>query len=158
MNNPKPPDTTAGEQAHLGKSVLIKGEVAGSEDLYLDGQVDGAIDLKGNRLTIGPDGRVKANIVARSAIIHGKVEGNIRATDRVDLKQSAMVNGDIVTQRISIDEGAYFKGGVDISTAASSQGEVKAEVKPPSATTSQAIGSGTVAPRSGSTAALDPRK
>jgi cytoskeletal protein CcmA (bactofilin family) len=107
-----------GQQAHLGKSVMIKGEVSGSEDLYLDGQVEGAIDLKGNRLTLGPNGRVKANVTARSAVIHGKLEGNITATDRVDLKQSAVVTGDIVTQRISIDEGAFFQGGVDISRGA----------------------------------------
>jgi cytoskeletal protein CcmA (bactofilin family) len=118
MENQRPPEATA-QQAHLGKSVMIKGEVSGSEDLYLDGQVEGAIDLKGNRLTLGPNGRVKANINARSAVIHGKLEGNITATDRVDLKQSAIVTGDIVTQRISIDEGAFFKGGVDISRGAS---------------------------------------
>lgn len=118
MENQKPPEATTGQQAHLGKSVMIKGEVSGSEDLYLDGQVEGSIDLKGNRLTLGPNGRVKANIAARSAVIHGKLEGNITATDRVDLKQSAVVTGDIVTQRISIDEGAFFKGGVDISRTA----------------------------------------
>jgi cytoskeletal protein CcmA (bactofilin family) len=158
MDTPKPPDDTAGEQAHLGKSVVIKGEVTGSEDLYLDGQVDGAIDLKGNRLTIGPNGRVKANISARTAVIHGKLEGNIHASDRVDLKQSAIVNGDIVTQRISIDDGAFFKGGVDISRSAPSQSsaEVKAEAKP--APAGQGLGAGTGAPRSASAAALDPRK
>lgn len=124
MENQKPPEAITGQQAHLGKSVMIKGEVSGSEDLYLDGQVEGSIDLKGNRLTLGPNGRVKANLTARSAVIHGKLEGNITATDRVDLKQSAVVTGDIVTQRISIDEGAFFKGGVDISRGAG-QAEAK---------------------------------
>jgi cytoskeletal protein CcmA (bactofilin family) len=119
METSKSADSTRSEQAHLGRSVVIKGEVTGSEDLYRDGQVEGAIDLKGNRLTIGPNGRVKANVSASSAIVHGKLEGNINATDRVDLKQSATVTGDIVTQRISIDEGAYFRGGVDISRAGS---------------------------------------
>lgn len=118
MENQKPPEATTGQQAHLGKSLMIKGEVSGSEDLYLDGEVEGAIDLKGNRLTLGPNGRVRANVTARSAVIHGKLEGNITAADRVDLKQSAIVTGDIVTQRISIDEGAFFKGGVDISRGA----------------------------------------
>ncbi len=107
-----PPDP---QHAHLGRSVTIKGEVSGSEDLYLDGNVEGSIDLKGNQFTLGPNGRVRANINARSAVIHGKLEGNINASDRVDLKHSATVTGDIVTQRISIDEGAFFKGGVDIS-------------------------------------------
>ncbi len=118
MENQKAPEVNTNQQAHLGKSVTIKGEVSGSEDLYIDGNVEGAIDLKGNRFTLGPNGRVKAHINARSAVIHGKLEGNITATDRVDLKQSAVVTGDIVTQRISIDEGAFFKGGVDISRGA----------------------------------------
>jgi cytoskeletal protein CcmA (bactofilin family) len=114
MDTPKPPDAARGEVANIGKSVVIKGELSGSEDLYIDGQIEGAIEMKGNRLTIGPNGRVKANVSARSAVIQGKLEGNVRATDRVDLKQSAIVLGDIATQRISIEEGAYFKGGVDI--------------------------------------------
>jgi cytoskeletal protein CcmA (bactofilin family) len=160
MDNQKLPNNTAGEQAHLGKSVVIKGEVSGSEDLYLDGQVEGAIDLKGNRLTIGPNGRVKANVSARSAVIHGKLEGNINATDRVDLKQSAIVTGDIVTQRISIDEGAFFKGGVDISRGAS--GQSPAEAKSEAKSTPVAVGPGASvpggAPRPASAAALDPRK
>jgi cytoskeletal protein CcmA (bactofilin family) len=142
MENQKPPEATTGQQAHLGKSLMIKGEVSGSEDLYLDGQVEGAIDLKGNRLTLGPNGRVKANVTARSAVIHGKLEGNITATDRVDLKQSATVTGDIVTQRISIDEGAFFKGGVDISRAAG-----QPESKPASTAAAHAVSTPGVASR-----------
>ena len=151
MENQTLPKTAGGEQAHIGKSVVIKGEVSGSEDLYLDGQIEGAIDLKGNRLTIGPNGRVKANISARSAVIHGRLEGNINATDRVDLKQSATMTGDIVTQRISIDEGAFFKGGVDISQAAS------AGAKPGAGALSQAPTTGG-APHAASAAVLEPRK
>ncbi len=160
MDMQKPPGENRGEQAHLGKSVVIKGEVSGSEDLYVDGQVEGAIDLKGNRLTIGPNGRVKANISARSAVIQGKLEGNITAADRVDLKQSAIVTGDIVTQRISIDDGAYFKGGVDISRVAPSQlpAEAKAEAKPaPGAAAPAAPGPGT-GPRPAAAAVVEPRK
>ena len=154
MDSQKAPDSTQAEQAHLGKSVIIKGDVSGSEDLYLDGQVEGAIDLKGNRLTIGPNGRVKANINARSAVIHGKLEGNINASDRVDLKQSATVTGDIVTQRISIDEGAFFKGGVDISRGASTSlaAAVKTDVKPSPVAMGQPGGAAV------SAAAPDPRK
>lgn len=151
MENQTLPKTAGGEQAHIGKSVVIKGEVSGSEDLYLDGQIEGAIDLKGNRLTIGPNGRVKANINARSAVIHGKLEGNINATDRVDLKQSATMTGDIVTQRISIDEGAFFKGGVDISQAANTG------AKPGAGALSQASTTGG-APHAASAAVLEPRK
>lgn len=114
METAKAADRLRGEMANLGKSLSIRGELSGSEDLYIDGQVEGAIELHGSSLMVGPNGRVKANVNAGSAVIQGKVEGNIRATDRVDLKQSAVVLGDIATQRISIEEGAYFKGGVDI--------------------------------------------
>ena len=114
METPKAPDTARGEMTFIGKSDVIKGELSCSEDLYIDGQVEGTIDPKGNRLTIGPNGRVKANVTACAVVVQGKLEGSIQASDRVDLKQSAVVTGDIATQRISIDEGAYFKGGVNI--------------------------------------------
>jgi cytoskeletal protein CcmA (bactofilin family) len=114
MEAPKAPDTSRGEMTVIGKSVLIKGELSCSEDLYIDGQVEGAIDPKGNCLTIGPNGRVKASVNARAVVVQGKLEGNIQASDRVDLKPSAIVMGDISTQRISIDEGAYLKGSVNI--------------------------------------------
>src|SRR2546423_3417021 len=118
METPKAQDTARGEMIVIGKSFVIKGELSCSEDLYIDGQVEGTIDPKGNRLTIGPNGRVKANVNACAVVVQGKLEGNIQASDRVDLKQSAVVTGDIATQRISIDEGAYFKGSVDIQKEA----------------------------------------
>jgi cytoskeletal protein CcmA (bactofilin family) len=114
METTKAPDTAHGAMTLIGKSVVIKGEISCGEDLYIDGEVEGTIDPKGNRLTIGPNGRVKANVTACAVLVQGKLEGNIKASDRVDLKQSAVVTGDIATQRISIDEGAYFKGGVNI--------------------------------------------
>jgi cytoskeletal protein CcmA (bactofilin family) len=114
METPKAPDTVRGEMTLIGKSVVIKGDISCGEDLYIDGQVEGTIDPKGNRLTIGPHGRVKANVNACAVVVQGKLEGSIQASDRVDLKKSAVVTGDIATQRISIDEGAYFKGGVNI--------------------------------------------
>jgi cytoskeletal protein CcmA (bactofilin family) len=104
-----------GEFAHIGKSVVIKGELSGSEDLYLDGQVEGNIFLKGNDLTIGPNGQVKANVDAKGVTVQGKLEGNCLASDRVDLRKSAVVMGDISAKRIAIEEGAYLKGKVDIS-------------------------------------------
>ena len=113
METPKPPHT-ASEMTLISKSVAIKGEVSCDEDLYIDGQVEGTIDPKGYRLTIGPNGRVKANITARAVVVQGRLEGNIQASDRVELKQSATVVGDIVTQRISIDEGVTFKGSVNV--------------------------------------------
>lgn len=100
--------------ARIGRSVTVKGEVSGSEDLYVDGQVEGTIELQGNKLTVGPNGQVKANINAKSVLVEGKLEGNIRVTDRTDLAKSAIAVGDIITQRISIEDGAYFKGKVEI--------------------------------------------
>ncbi len=100
--------------AQIGKSVVIKGELSGSEDLYVDGQVEGSIALKGNSLTVGPNGQVKANVEAKGVVVQGKLDGNVQASDRVELRKSAVVNGDISTQRISIEEGAYLKGKVDI--------------------------------------------
>jgi len=102
------------EFAHIGKSVIIKGELSGSEDLYVDGQVEGSIELSGNRLIVGPHGQVRANVNAKGVIIQGKLDGNIRASERAELTKSAIAVGDIVTQRIAIEEGAYFKGKVDI--------------------------------------------
>ncbi|HUI83903.1 MAG TPA: polymer-forming cytoskeletal protein [Candidatus Binatia bacterium] len=102
------------EVATIGKSVVVKGELSGSEDLILDGEVEGSITLRGQTLTVGPNGRVRANIEARNVILHGRVNGNIKAAERVDLRKSASLTGDIVTARISIEDGAFFKGGIDI--------------------------------------------
>ena len=102
------------EVAHIGKSVIIKGELSGSEDLYVDGQVEGSIELSGNRLIIGPHGQVRAKVNAKGVIVQGKLDGNILAGERVELTKSAIVVGDIATQRVAIEEGAYFKGKVDI--------------------------------------------
>jgi len=113
METRKVPDA-AGEMTLIGKSVVIKGEISCSEDLYIDGQVEGVIDPKGHRLTIGPNGRVKANVNACTVVVQGKLEGDIIASDRVDLRQSAIVMGNIATQRISIDEGAYLKVSINI--------------------------------------------
>ena len=118
------------EGAHIGKSVLIKGELSGSEDLYVDGEVEGRIELRGHNLAIGPNGRVRANIQAREVIVHGKVEGNIAAADRVELKKSASIAGDIVTARIIVEEGAFFKGSIDIQREGAAR---PAEAKPAAA-------------------------
>jgi len=103
-----------GEFAQIGKSVVIKGELSGSEDLYVDGTIDGAIQLQGNDLMIGPNGHVHADVNAKGVVVQGKLEGNIRASDRVEMRKSAVILGDIVTQRIAIEDGAYFKGKVEI--------------------------------------------
>jgi cytoskeletal protein CcmA (bactofilin family) len=105
---------TAGEQATIGKSLVVKGEVSGSESLYIDGKVEGAINLPGNRVTVGRNGQVAANIMAREVVVLGKVRGNINASDRVDIRSEGSLTGDVAAARISIEDGAYFKGGIDI--------------------------------------------
>ena len=102
------------EQATIGKSLVIKGEVSGSESLYIDGRVEGAINLAGNRVTVGRNGVVNANVVAREIVVIGKVKGNLNASDRVDIRNEGSLTGDVVAQRISIEDGAFFKGGIDI--------------------------------------------
>jgi len=102
------------ESAHIGRSVIIRGELSGSEDLYVDGQVEGTIELHGNSLIIGPSGQVRANVNAKGVIVQGKLEGNIRATERAELTKSAIAVGDVVAQRLAIEDGAYFKGKVDL--------------------------------------------
>jgi len=109
MDAPKP-----GEFAHIGKSVVIKGELSGSEDLYVDGTVEGTIELQGNNLVIGPNGQVRARVNAKGVVIQGRIEGNIRASDRTELRKTAVAVGEIITQRVAIEDGAYFKGKVDI--------------------------------------------
>ncbi len=102
------------EQATIGKSLVIKGEVTGSESLYIDGRVEGSINLPGNRVTVGRNGVVSANITAREIVVQGKVRGNMMASDRVDIRNEGSLTGDVVAQRISIEDGAFFKGGIDI--------------------------------------------
>lgn len=107
-------DTYRADVAHIGKSVIIKGELSGSEDLFLDGQVEGSIDLRDHSITVGPNSQVRANIFAKDVTIHGKVDGNVTGVNRVELKKSALLNGNIDTQRIVIEDGAFFKGSIDI--------------------------------------------
>jgi cytoskeletal protein CcmA (bactofilin family) len=106
--------TASGEQATIGKSLVVKGEVSGSESLFIDGKVEGAINLPGNRVTVGRNGQVAANITAREVVVLGKVRGNISASDRVDIRSEGSLTGDVAAARISIEDGAYFKGGIDI--------------------------------------------
>jgi cytoskeletal protein CcmA (bactofilin family) len=111
---PRPVATTTADQATIGKSLVIKGEVTGSESLYIDGRVEGSINLSGNRVTVGRNGVVSANINAREIVVLGKVRGNLTASDRVDIRSDGSLTGDVVAARISIEDGAFFKGGIDI--------------------------------------------
>ena len=111
-------DASKGAVAHIGKSVLVRGELSGSEDLYIDGQVEGTIELREHNLTVGPNGRVEANVNAKDVILLGNVKGNIRAADRVELRKSSSLIGDLLAARVVIEDGAYFKGSIDIQKAA----------------------------------------
>jgi cytoskeletal protein CcmA (bactofilin family) len=115
------------EVASIGKSVLIRGELSGSEDLYLDGEVEGNVTLLQHSLIIGPHGRVRANIHAKDVVIHGRVDGNVRGEEKVELRRTAVLTGDISTQRIVIEDGAFFKGAIDIQKE--NKTETKAEPK-----------------------------
>lgn len=114
MDSYRPNEPGRTDVAHIGKSVIIKGELSGSEDVYLDGEVEGSIQLHDHSLTIGPNGHIRANINAKEVVIHGKVDGNVTGSQRVELRKSAILVGDIATQRILIEDGAFFKGGIDI--------------------------------------------
>ncbi len=122
-----------GEQATIGKSLVVKGELTGSESLYIDGKVEGAINLPGNRVTVGRNGQVAANIVAREVVVLGKVRGNCQASDRVDIRSEGSLTGDVIAARISIEDGAFFKGGIDIRKPGS------ADTKAPAATIQEPV-------------------
>lgn len=100
--------------ASIGKSVMIKGQIISREDLYLDGELEGTVELNEHRLTIGPNGRVQANVKAREIVIIGTIHGNVEATEKLEIRKEAKLVGDIRTARIVIEDGAYFKGSIDI--------------------------------------------
>ena len=114
---------------NIGKSVIIKGELNGSEDLTIEGQVEGKIELRQNVLTIGPNGKIKAQVFAKSVIILGEVTGNVTATEKVDIRDNGSVDGDIAAPRVAIAEGAHFRGSIDMQRTGSKAGDKPAESK-----------------------------
>jgi cytoskeletal protein CcmA (bactofilin family) len=106
---------------NIGKSVVIKGELNGSEDLTIEGHVEGTIQLRDHVLTIGPNGKIKAQVFAKSVIVLGEVTGNVTASDKVDIRDNGSVDGDIVSPRVAIAEGAHFRGSVDMQRKADKQ-------------------------------------
>jgi cytoskeletal protein CcmA (bactofilin family) len=100
----------------IGKSVVVRGELSGNEDLYLDGDLEGSITLTESRLTLGPNARVVANLNVRDLVIFGNLKGNVSASGRIELRQSAVLNGDIVAARLSIEDSAVIKGHVELIT------------------------------------------
>jgi cytoskeletal protein CcmA (bactofilin family) len=123
------PAVSAGDQATIGKGLFVKGEITGTESLFIDGKVEGSINLPGNRVTVGRNGQVAASVTAREIVILGKVRGNVSATDRVDIRAEGALTGDVAAARISIEDGAFFKGGIDIK---------KADAKPANGAASEA--------------------
>ena len=122
-------DATRTGNAVLGKSVIVKGQILSREDLTIDGEVEGTIEMQEHRLTIGQNGKVRASVKAREIIVLGTLHGNVETGDRIDIRKEAKLVGDIRTARIVIEDGAYFKGNVDI---------VRAEVPKPAAAASAA--------------------
>lgn len=115
-------------KVNIGKSVIIKGELSGSEDLTIEGQVDGKIELRDNVLTIGANGKIKAEVFAKSVIVLGEVIGNVTASEKVDIRDNGSVDGDITSPRVAIAEGAHFRGSVDMQRSGA-----KAAAKPAAA-------------------------
>jgi cytoskeletal protein CcmA (bactofilin family) len=121
------------DMVHIGKSVIIKGELAGSEDLTIEGHVEGKIELKDHVLTIGPNGKIKAQVFAKAVIVLGEVNGNVTASEKVDIRDGGSVDGDIISPRVAIAEGAHFRGSVDMQRkggAAQPQGQPQKPQQP----------------------------
>ena len=135
----RPQPFTERPQVNIGKSVIIKGELSGSEDLTIEGQVEGKIELRQNVLTIGPNAKIKAQVIAKSVVVQGEVTGNVAASEKVDIRDSGSVDGDISSPKVAIAEGAHFRGSIDMQRQAGAPGTAKpaaeapksAEVKPP---------------------------
>ena len=119
---------------NIGKSVVIKGELNGSEDLTIEGHVEGKIELKDHVLTIGPNGKIKAQVLAKAVIVLGEVNGNVTATEKVDIRDGGSVDGDIVSPRVAIAEGAHFRGTVDMQRKTGA-GQQAQSAKPAAAAT-----------------------
>ena len=107
----------ARDNVNIGKSVFIKGELSGSEDLTIEGNVEGRIELKENTLTIGPNGKIRAEVFAKQVIVLGEVTGNVTATEKVDIRDNGSVDGDVTSPRVAIAEGAHFRGAIDMQRA-----------------------------------------
>jgi len=110
-------ERTSGGIARLGAGLHVKGEISGNEDLSIEGSVEGLIQLEDRKLTIGASARVTADILAREVVVYGNVKGNLRARDRIEIKKDGSVVGDLTTARIMIEDGAYFKGSIEIDKA-----------------------------------------
>ena len=140
---PSSPRTEAGNSmekdiVNIGKSVVIKGELNGSEDLTIEGHVEGTIQLRDHVLTIGPNGKIKAQVFAKMVIVLGEVQGNVTASDKVDIRDNGSVEGDLIAPRIAIAEGAHFKGSIDMQRKGAAPAPAKSAAQPQAAAQQQA--------------------
>ena len=136
----RPGSPVARTTAWLGPSIEVKGKISGNEDLHIDGKVEGPISLGNHRLTVGRSGQVSAEAVAREIIVHGKVNGNLQAQDRIEIKKDGSVIGDLATARIMIEDGAYFKGSIKIDKSAEKESHGSAFAKSSNAPAAAAAG------------------
>lgn len=120
---PASASTSTGGSARLGASLHVKGEITGNEDLTIDGSVEGLVHLEDRKLTVGASARVTADVIAREVVVYGNVKGNLRARDRIEIKKDGSVVGDLTTARIMIEDGAYFKGSIEIDKAGDSSSD-----------------------------------
>jgi cytoskeletal protein CcmA (bactofilin family) len=120
--------------AVIGKSVMIKGQIFSREDLTIDGEIDGSVELHEHRLTVGPNGKLQAGVKAREVVVLGTIHGNVEASDKIDIRKDAKLVGDIKTARIVIEDGAYFKGSIDIARPEAARTPAPAQPKPQPAT------------------------
>ncbi len=131
---PVKPATSPMDQANIGRTLVIKGEITGTESLFIDGRIEGTINFPDNRVTVGRNGNVAANITAKEVVIMGKVQGNVDAADRLDIRSEGVLSGDVITHRISVEEGAVLKGGVEVRNPEKkdqkTQAQVQAQNKP----------------------------
>src|SRR5579863_2806153 len=135
--------------AVIGKSVMIKGQIFSREDLTIDGEIDGAVELQEHRLTVGPHGKLQAGVKAREIVVLGTIHGNVEASDKIDIRKDAKLVGDIKTARIVIEDGAYFKGSIDIARPEIGKTQAAApQQKAPAAAPAQANAAAASAPSS----------
>jgi cytoskeletal protein CcmA (bactofilin family) len=124
--------------AIIGKSVMIKGQIFSREDLTIDGEIDGSVELHEHRLTVGPNGKLQAGVKAREVVVLGTIHGNVEASDKIDIRKDAKLVGDIKTARIVIEDGAYFKGSIDIVRPETARTPAQSKSQPAAAPTSNA--------------------
>ena len=116
--------------SQIGKSLKLKGEISGSDDVYVDGEIEGTLELEKSSLTVGPNGRIQADVTARSITVQGRLQGRVRANERIDIRKTGSLEGDLVTARIMIEDGAQFRGSIDIIEADSKKPAPRADSKP----------------------------